>query len=178
MEFSKIIFGVLGAVMGFGFLYETLSAIWCAEYFTLGQGALMMVKSGAPAWIGLQFSFLGWSWVGGALGCAIAVAARIGGEVQIKPAFFVRPVAALLVFVSVAVLVGAAAGFYGEQSGRYPLMTQWAGGLEREKHAPYVALQWSHAGAYAAALIGGAALVAWTWRKRRIFTELVRAGRK
>ncbi len=178
MEFPKIIFGVLGAVMGFGFLYESLSALWCVEYYTLGQGALMIVKSGAPAWIGLQFSFLGWSWVGGALGGAIAVAARIGGEVQIKPAFFIRPITALLIFVGLAAAIGAAAGFFGEQTDRYPLMTPWSSGLAREKHAPYVALQWSHAGAYAAALIGGAALVAWTWRKRRIFTEMVRAARK
>ncbi len=177
MEFAKIVFGVLGAAMGFGFVYEALSATWCVEYFTLGQGPLMIVKSGSPFWIGLQFSFLGWSWVGGALGCALAVAARIGGEIQIKPGFFIRPVAALFFLVSIAAVTGAAMGFYGEKSGRYPLMTNWSGGLAAEAHAPYVALQWSHVGVYVAALVAGAALVAWTWRKRRVFTGMVKAAR-
>jgi hypothetical protein len=177
MEFAKIVFGVLGAAMGFGFLYEAISASWCVEYFTLGQGRLMMVKSDSPLWVGLQFSFLGWSWVGAAFGCALAVAGRIGGEIQIKPGFFIRPVVAMFLLVSTVAAVGAGIGYYAEKTGRFPLLTSWAGAFDRSRHSAYVALQWSHIGAYAAALIGAAILVAWTWRKRRVFTEMVRARR-
>jgi uncharacterized membrane protein (UPF0136 family) len=173
MEFAKIVFGVLGAAMGFGLLYEALSAVYCVEYFTLGYGKLMIVRSDSPFWIGLQFSFLGWSWVGAALGCGMAVAGRIGGEIQLKPGFFIRPVMALFTFISLAAVVGGVMGFYGEKSGRYPLMTQWSGGFDQAKHAAYVALQWSHGGAYAAALVAGATVVAWTWRKRAVFTKML-----
>lgn len=162
--------------MGFGFAYEAISAYACVEFFTHDRRAMILTEN--PVWLGLQFAFLGWSWVGTALGCSLAVAGRIGGEIQIKPAFFLRPLIALFVFVSVVAATSAAVGYYGEQSGRYPLMTDWAGGLPHEKHAPYVALQWSHIGTYTAALIGGMTLVGWTWNKRRVFTEMLRARRQ
>jgi hypothetical protein len=177
MDFGKIVLYSVVAALGFGFLYEGISAWACVEYFTLGQGRLMILQTASPLWIGVQFAFLGWSWVGGALGCALAVAGRIGGEIQIKPGFFVRPLVALYVLVSVVASAGALIGHHAEVSRRYPLMTNWAGGLAPEKHAPYVALTWSHIGAYTAALMTGAALVAWTWRKRRIFTQMSRTRR-
>lgn len=175
MEFAKIVFYTLAVAMGFGFAYEAVAAAACVEYFTYDRRAMVLTEN--PLFLGLQFAFLGWSWVGAALGCSLAVAARIGGEIQIKPAFFLRPLIALFVLVSVVTATGAIMGYFGETSGRYPLMTNWAQGLAREKHAPYVALIWSHIGAYTSALLGGMTLVAWTWKKRRLFTEMSRKNR-
>lgn len=176
MEFAKIVLYTLAVAMSFGFAYETISSFVCIEFFTYDRRAMILTEN--PVWLGFQFAFLGWSWVGAAIGCALAVAARIGGEIQIKPAFFIRPLIALFVLVSAVAATAAGVGYYGETSGRYPLMTDWAGGLASEKHASYVALQWSHIGTYVTALFGGMTLVAWTWKKRRIFTEMFRANRQ
>ena len=175
MDFGKIILYSLLVMMGFGFAYESISAFVCVEYFTYGHRP--MVQTNSALGLGLQFAFLGWCWVGAALGAPLAIAARIGGEIQIKAGFFIKPLIALVVLIAVIASIGGVLGHYAETSGRSPLVAPWAGGLEREKHAPYVALLWSHIAAYTAALVGSATLVAWTWRKRSAFTQLVRANR-
>lgn len=175
MDFAKIILYAVLTAMGFGFAYEAISAAVCVEYFTLGHRPLVATES--PLWLGLQYSFLGWWWVGAALGSPLAIAGRIGGEIQIKPGFFIKPLIALFVLVAFLAITGGAVGHYAEKTGRYPLQTPWAGGYPAEKHAAYVALTWSHFAAYSAALLGSAALIAWTWKKRSAFTRLVKASR-
>ena len=175
MDFAKIVLYSIAAAMGFGFAYETLSASSCVEFFTFDRHPMVVTES--PLWLGVQFAFLGWSWVGAALGCGLAVAGRIGGEIQIKPAFFIKPLVALFVFIGIIAATGAAMGYFGETSGRYELMTRWAAGLPSGKHAAYVALQWSHIAAYLAGLVGSMTLVAWTWKKRRVFSEMARTNR-
>ena len=85
MDFAKIILYAVLAAMGFGFAYEAISAAVCVEYFTLGHRPLVPTES--SFWLGLQYSFLGWWWVGAALGSPLAIAGRIGGH---RPPIMIR----------------------------------------------------------------------------------------
>jgi hypothetical protein len=158
-----ILLGIAAAV-GYGIVHDQITARICVEYFTIGHPDVFGTDD--PTLLGLGWGILATWWVGLMLGVALAVAARAGNRPKREARHLVRPVGLLLLISAGFAVLAGLAGYLAASQGWVTLMGPLASQVPQARHIPFLVDLWAHTASYAAALIGGATPVAWTYRTR------------
>ncbi len=173
MEAAKLVLLTLAALCGYGAALGEVCAWICPEAFTLNKPAAFDALPAlilGPIWGALDFLIPSVF-----VGVAMAMAAHFGARPAIKSFFFFRPLACLVALASLAAAVAGLLGYRAVLAGSYPILGPMENAIPRDRHPLLAAAWWAMLGSHCAVLVGGIILSAWTWRKRALFEQIVRA---
>jgi hypothetical protein len=163
-SFRIVALSVLAAVV-YGVAHDLVTAHVCVEYFSLFHPPV--IDSNSPVALAFVWGVIATWWVGLPLGVLLAIAARAGSAPKWDARRLVRPVAALLGSMALVSLVAGITGAALGATGAVFVVGEMAERLPPERHVRFLADLWAHSASYAAAAIGGVALVIWAARRRR-----------
>ena len=169
MQGLRIIALTILAAIGYGILHDQVTARICVEYFTIGHPPLFPTES--PALLAI-----GWG-IGLPLGILLAAAARLGRRPKWTARRLRRPIAVLLLCMGACAAVAGIVGGILALRGAVWLAPPLATRVPADRHVAFLVDLWIHSGSYFAGILGGLALVAWTWRQRQRRTGLPDAVR-
>lgn len=173
MEAAKLVLLTLAALCGYGAALGEVCACICPEAFTLNKpaafGALPALILG-PIWGALDFLIPSVF-----VGVALAMAAHFGARPAVKAFFFFRPLACLIALTSITAAIAGPLGYRAALMGAYPILGPMENAIPRDQHPLLAAVWWAMIGSHFAVLVGGVILAAWTWKKRALFEQIVRA---
>jgi hypothetical protein len=164
MEAIRIVVLALVAAIAYGIAHDQVTARTCVEYFTIGHPPIFPTTS--PTLLALGWGIVATWWVGLPIGCLLALAARGGRRPKLAATKLRRPLAILLAtMASAAFLAGVIGGLLASRG------TVWLAApldqlVPRDRHAPFLIDLWAHSASYITGILGGLALVLWTWRTR------------
>lgn len=161
---AAIILGSTGAAVAYGLVHDQITIRLCPEYFTVTHPRI--TGSESLTVIALAWGVVATWWVGAALGLLLAVAARLGSEPRLSARRLVRPVGLLLAAAAVLAACAGIAGYALARAGVLGLTGELAANIPGPMHARWFAAWWTHTASYAAGVLGGLLLVAWTLRSR------------
>jgi hypothetical protein len=175
MEFAKLVLRCLLVIAGTGAIAGGMSAVICAEAFTLGR---------PPAFGNLPAPLLGAVWglldflmPGVVVGIAVGSAANTGYRPAVKAMFFRKPLRAHAALMLVGGALAGLIGWIAVRQGHWIVLGPVASAIPPERHPLLGAVWWASRGVHLANLAGGVTLAVWTWKKRAEFDAIVRAGR-
>lgn len=152
------------AAIVYGIVHDSITTRICIEYFTIGHPRV--VASESPAVLALVWGVLATWWVGTALGCLWALAARAGPRPKFGVRRFVKPLVLLLVFCALAAAFVGILGHELAVNHIVILQGELARTVPEERHVRYITCLWAHGAAYFAGALGGLFVAVWTWRAR------------
>jgi len=164
MEAIRIALLALVAAIAYGVAHDQVTARICVEYFTIGHPPIFPTAS--PTLLALGWGVIATWWVGLPLGCLLALAARVGQRPKLAAAALRRPLAILLATMgSAAFLAGLVGGLLASR-GTVWLAAPFDQIVPPDRHTPFLIDLWAHSASYFTGILGGFALVIWTWRAR------------
>jgi hypothetical protein len=170
MERARIVLLTVAAAIVYGIAHDQVTARICVEYFTIGHPPLVPTTS--PTLLALAWGIVATWWVGLPLGLLLAVAARTGARPRLTAANLRRPITILLATMAVAAVISGAIGGILAAYGAVSMTPPFDQLVPQDRHVRFLIDLWAHSASYFVGILGGVALVVWTWR-RRGRTELV-----
>jgi hypothetical protein len=164
MAAFRIIILCVVATVTYGILHDHITARICVEYFTIGHPDIFGTDNATL--LGFGWGILATWWVGLILGIALATAARLGAHPKMGAKDLARPIGILLLVSAYCALAAGAVGYMAASNDWVALTGPIASQVPADRHVPFLVDLWAHSASYASALLGGAALVIWTWRAR------------
>src|SRR4051812_37028691 len=132
--------------MAYGILHDQVTARVCVEYFTIGHPPVFPTES--PTLLGLGWGIIATWWAGLLLGVPLAVAAQAGTRPKWGVRSLARPVATLLVVMSVCAIIARVVGYALGRAGAVFLVEPLASLVPRDRHARFLADLWAHSASY------------------------------
>jgi hypothetical protein len=171
MHALRIIALSLIAAIGYGVLHDQVTVRISLEYFTIGHPPLLPTES--PTLLALGWGVVATWWVGLPLGLALAAAARLGRRPKLSAADLRRPIGLLLLTMGVSAAIAGAIGALLAANGKVWLVSPMFEAVPTDRHVRFLTALWMHSASYAIGILGGVALVAWTWRRRKGVVHVV-----
>lgn len=154
----------IGAAVLYGVVHDQVTARVCVEYFTIGHPPVFETTD--PTLLGLGWGVIATWWVGLGLGVPLAFAALAGARPRVAPGSLLRPIGLLLVCMGACASVAGALGYAAAEARAVMLVEPLASRVPAARHSVFMADVWAHLTSYGTGLVGGIALVVWTWRER------------
>jgi hypothetical protein len=164
MHVLRIVGLSLLAAIGYGVAHDQVTARICVEYFTVGHPPLFLTQS--PTLLALGWGIVATWWVGLPLGLLLSVAARVGVRPKFTASQLRRPIGILLLSMAACAALAGATGALLAVFGWVWLVPPLSIVVPADRQIPFLIDLWMHTASYAAGVLGGLALVAWTWRQR------------
>ena len=164
MERLRIIALALASAVAYGILHDQVTARICVEYFTIGHPPVFPTES--PTLLALGWGVIATWWVGLPLGILLSAAARVGGNPKLTSSDLRRPVGILLLGMGACAAVSGAIGATLAAVGQVWLTPPMSELIPLDRQTAFLTDLWMHSASYAAGMLGGLALAAWTWRRR------------
>jgi hypothetical protein len=161
--FRIVALSVVAAVI-YGIVHDQVTARICVEYFTIGHPPLFPTTS--PTMLALGWGVIATWWVGLPLGILLASAARFGGARKLTARELIRPLFVLLLAMGACALLAGTVGGALAWRGQVWLVPPLSTRVPADRHVRFLVDLWAHTASYAAGIIGGVSLAAWTWRSR------------
>lgn len=161
----RIIAMTMLAAITYGILHDQVTARVCLEYFTIGHPPIFPTTN--PTLLALGWGVVATWWVALPLGILLAVAARIGSRPKLTSRDLRRPLGVLLAIMACCALLAGILGAILANEGAVTLTPDLAGLVPANRHNAFLADLWAHSASYLAGIVGGVALAARTYRRRR-----------
>lgn len=164
MERIRIVVLAVLAAIGYGIAHDQVTARICVEYFTIGHPPLVPTTS--PTLLALAWGVVATWWVGLPLGILLAFAARSGRRPRLTAAELRRPIAIVLLVMAASAAVAGAVGGILARRGVVWMAAPFDRLIPPGRQVPFLIDLWAHSASYLVGVVGGVALVIWTWRAR------------
>lgn len=164
VEAAKVVGLSIAAAVVYGVLHDQVTARLCVEYFTIGHAPVFATTD--PMLLGLGWGVIATWWVGLLLGVPLAIAARAGPRAKVDAPTLVRPIGVLLGVMAVGALLAGALGHSLARSGAVVLVGRLRDAVPPDRHVAFLTCGWAHGASYLVGFLGGAVVVARTWRRR------------
>ncbi|HET7205532.1 MAG TPA: hypothetical protein VFI95_03035 [Terriglobales bacterium] len=161
MERLKIISLCILAAVTYGVAHDLVTTRVCLEYFTIFHPPVLHATH-SPTLLALAWGVIATWWVGLLLGIPLSIVARSGSRPPLS-AIDLAPMLGTLVLIMAC--CATIAGVIGYRWGIVPVFV--AGILPRHVHHRFMADWWAHLASYGSGLMGGIALSAIAYSKRR-----------
>jgi hypothetical protein len=165
MKSLAIILLCVLAAVGYGIVLDEVTGRLCAEYFRIGRPLIYAAHS--PTRLGVEWGVLEMWWPGLIFGLPLALVARAGRRPRLTPGSLVTRVGRVLLLMACSALLAGILGFVLEKNNEIHLREPIASRILKPRHPLFMAVLGAHLASYLFGLIGGVALIAVTWKKRR-----------
>lgn len=163
MEALKIAVTCVVAAVLYGIVHDQFTARICVEYFTIFHPPVFHTQS--PTLLGIGWGIVATWWVGAFFAVPMILAARAGRRPVLKASELLPSIGFLLVFVAAIAMLSGITGYLLARNG--VLDTEWLTfSPSPATRYRFIADWWAHTASYGAALVGGLALCAVTYRRR------------
>lgn len=156
MQSLKIILLCMVAVIVYGICHDQVTARVCVEYFTVGHTPIFSTES--PTLLAFEFGVRATWWVGLILGVLAALACQAGSWPRLDAEPLIRPIACLLVVMTLASLLAGITGYQLAKSSGMVLPEPFGPRIPKDCHSLFFADSLAHLAAYSIGLLGGLAL--------------------
>jgi hypothetical protein len=164
MEALKIVALCIVAAIAYGIIHDLITARVCIEYFTVFHPPIFHTQS--PTLLGIGWGIIATWWVGAFFSVPMILASRAGSRPTLRAWELLPSVIWLLAGMGACALLAGVTGYLLAREG--VLNTDWLPfSCSPRMRNRLLADWWAHTASYAAAFIGGIALCAITYRKRR-----------
>jgi hypothetical protein len=164
MQAFGIVLMCIVAAVAYGIVHDQITARVCVEFFTVGHPPIFATND--PTLLGIGWGIIATWWVGVLLGVPLAIVARAGSRPKRSVGSLVPPVAWLLAVMAACALIAGVLGWFLAHSGIVILVGPISQELSADRHVPFLADLWAHAGSYLVGLVGGIVVMLFVWRSR------------
>jgi hypothetical protein len=171
-EAAAIVAVCVGSAVAYGVLHDLVTAHLSVEYFTVAHPYLGI---DAPILLALVWGVLATWWVGVLLGVPLAFAALLGPRPAVTARALRPALARLLVVMGVAAAATMLLAAIATRDG-FVLPDPLFDRVPRDRHGRLAVAAVGHSVSYFVGFLGGIALIARTWRARRLAACAPAAG--
>lgn len=142
----------------YGVCHDQVTARVCVEYFTVGHAPIFHTQS--LTLLALGFGVTATWWVGLILGVLAALVSRAGSWPKLEAAHLIRPIACLLIVMTVASILAGITGYQLAKASGFVLPEPFGPQVPEDRHHLFFADSLAHLAAYGVGLFGGLILCA------------------
>jgi len=163
--FLQIIALCIAALVGYGIVQDQFTVRLCPEYFTRAHPTIPDYFDPdrdleGPTLLAISWGFLGSWWGGLFMGIVVGLTARLVCAPKLGPRELAKPILVVIAVVGITALVSGLIGYGLAKAGVIWVAEDWERVIPRERHVAFLAVGWTHAGAYLAGVVASLGLCA------------------